>query len=152
MKTRTASTWVGLVSITLAGAAIVSAYEIDWYSVDGGGGTSAGGVYEVTGTAGQPDARNHPEPMTGGTYELTGGFWVMPQCPAIPADYDVDCDVDQADFALFEACTSGPDISRPAYCADMDFDSDNDVDQDDFATFQRCFSGPNNPGDPYCAD
>jgi len=29
-------------------------YALDWSTVDGGGGTSTGGVYTGTGTAGQP--------------------------------------------------------------------------------------------------
>jgi hypothetical protein len=31
-------------------------YSVDWYKVAGGGGTSTGGVYSVSGTIGQPDA------------------------------------------------------------------------------------------------
>ena len=31
-------------------------YAIDWSTVDGGGGTSSGGGYELRGTIGQPDA------------------------------------------------------------------------------------------------
>ena len=46
-------------------------YTIDWWSADGGGGSSTGGVYSVTGTIGQPDAGT----MSGGGYSLTGGFW-----------------------------------------------------------------------------
>jgi len=49
-------------------------YSIDWYTIDGGGGTSTGGVYAVSGTIGQPDAGG---PMTGGNYSLTGGFWSL---------------------------------------------------------------------------
>jgi hypothetical protein len=49
-------------------------YNIDWYTIDGGGGTSTGGVYAVSGTIGQPDAGG---PMTGGNYSLTGGFWSL---------------------------------------------------------------------------
>jgi hypothetical protein len=48
-------------------------YSIDWSSVDGGGGTSTGGVYAVSGTIGQPDAGS----MSGGIYQLDGGFWSM---------------------------------------------------------------------------
>ena len=47
-------------------------YSIDWYTIDGGGGTSSGGPYQLTGTTGQPDAGYHDE----GPYELLGGFWV----------------------------------------------------------------------------
>ncbi len=47
-------------------------YTIDWYKIAGGGGTSTGGTYQVSGTIGQPDASMA---MTGGSYSLTGGFW-----------------------------------------------------------------------------
>ena len=50
-------------------------YSLDWFTIDGGGGTSTGGVYLVSGTIGQPDAGG---PMTGGNYSLTGGFWALP--------------------------------------------------------------------------
>ena len=46
-------------------------YSIDWFTIDGGGGTSSGGPYTLTGTIGQPDAGIH----TGGSYTLIGGFW-----------------------------------------------------------------------------
>jgi len=49
-------------------------YSIDWYKIAGGGGTSTGGVYAVSGTIGQHDAGG---PMTGGSYSLTGGFWSL---------------------------------------------------------------------------
>jgi len=51
-------------------------YAIDWSTIDGGGGTSTGGVYSVSGTIGQPDAGG---PMTNGQYAVTGGFWALPQ-------------------------------------------------------------------------
>ncbi len=46
-------------------------YSIDWFTIDGGGGTSTGGVYSLSGTIGQPDAGR----MTGASYALDGGFW-----------------------------------------------------------------------------
>ena len=46
-------------------------YAIDWFTIDGGGGTSTGGVYSLSGTIGQPDAGR----MTGASYALDGGFW-----------------------------------------------------------------------------
>ena len=51
-------------------------YSIPWSTIDGGGGTSTGGVYSVSGTIGQPDAS--VTPMTNGQYSITGGFWVLP--------------------------------------------------------------------------
>ena len=62
-------------------------YTIDWYKVSGGGGTSTGGTYSVSGTIGQHDAGG---PMTGGSYSLTGGFWsliAVVQTPGAPTLY-----------------------------------------------------------------
>jgi len=50
-------------------------FSIDWFTIDGGGGTSTGGVYSVSGTVGQPDAS--AQPMTGGNFSLIGGFWAL---------------------------------------------------------------------------
>lgn len=50
-------------------------YAITWHTIDGGGGTSTGGVYSVSGTIGQPDAG---ATMTSGQYSVTGGFWALP--------------------------------------------------------------------------
>lgn len=46
-------------------------YAIDWYTIDGGGGTSSGGGYTLSGTIGQSDAGT----LVGGNYVLQGGFW-----------------------------------------------------------------------------
>ena len=62
-------------------------YSIDWYKVAGGGGTSTGGTYQVSGTIGQHDAGS---PMAGGNYSLTGGFWALifvVQTPGAPTLY-----------------------------------------------------------------
>ena len=72
-----------LLALTLS-AAQAQTYSIDWSTVDGGGGTSTGGVYAVTGTLGQPDASQ--QAMTGGNYSLVGGFWslIAVQTPGAP--------------------------------------------------------------------
>jgi hypothetical protein len=54
----------------LAGLAHAQSYSIDWSKI-GGGGTSKGGVYAVSGIIGQPDAGK----MSGGNYAIAGGFW-----------------------------------------------------------------------------
>jgi hypothetical protein len=84
---RLASTrrWVRTWFAFAAGLALaVSAqnFTVDWYTLDGGGGTSTGGVYSVSGTIGQPDAGA----MSGGNYSLTGGFWALyaVQTPGAP--------------------------------------------------------------------
>jgi hypothetical protein len=67
-----------ILSCFLASAFHLSAqaqsYSINWYKVAGGGGTSTGATYQVSGTIGQPDASGA---MTGGNYSLTGGFWAF---------------------------------------------------------------------------
>ena len=63
-----------LVAVGGLNAAWAQNYSIDWFKISGGGGTSAGGVYQVTGTIGQPDAGGA---MTGGIYSVTGGFWSL---------------------------------------------------------------------------
>jgi hypothetical protein len=74
--------------LTLLGALSVGAqnYSIDWYKIAGGGGTSTGGTYSVSGTIGQHDATANGA-LTGGNYSLTGGFWAMisvVQTPGLP--------------------------------------------------------------------
>jgi hypothetical protein len=46
-------------------------YSIDWFTVDGGGGTTSDGVFEISGTIGQPDAGS----VIAGDYVIEGGFW-----------------------------------------------------------------------------
>ena len=63
-----------LLLITITSVALASSggsYVLDWYTIDGGGGTSSGGDYALTGTIGQPDAGS----MNGVDYSLGGGFW-----------------------------------------------------------------------------
>ena len=62
-----------ILTLLVCGGATVSAqtYAIDWFTIDGGGGKSTGGVYSVSGTVGQPDAGK----MSGGSYTIDGGFW-----------------------------------------------------------------------------
>jgi hypothetical protein len=55
-------------------------YEIDWYTIDNGGGQAGSGAYVISGTIGQADAGV----VTGGVYTLEGGFW-----PGAVAEYDL---------------------------------------------------------------
>ena len=55
-------------------------FSVDWSKVAGGGGTSTGGVYTVSGTIGQPDA----DTMSGGSYTLQGGFWSVVAAVQMP--------------------------------------------------------------------
>ena len=91
-------------------------YEIGWYTIDGGGGTSTGGQYTLTGTIGQPDAAW----SIGGTYELLGGF--QPGGPLCVVGFD--------DFARFAEGWLETGVGLAG-----DLDADNDVDLDDLRWF-----------------
>jgi hypothetical protein len=63
---------------------LATQYSIDWYKIAGGGGTSAGGTFLVSGTIGQPDAGGV---SSGGQYSVVGGFWgllAVVQTPGAP--------------------------------------------------------------------
>ena len=63
---------VGFVLLLIIGySSPAQNFSIDWFTIDGGGGTSTGGVFSVSGTIGQPDAGR----MSGGNFTLEGGFW-----------------------------------------------------------------------------
>jgi len=51
--------------------ALAQPFSIDFFTIDGGGGTSSGGGFTLSGTIGQPDAGT----LSGGGFTLTGGFW-----------------------------------------------------------------------------
>ena len=77
--------WIPLLSLLISASSHAQTYSIDWYKIAGGGGTSTGGVYSVSGTIGQPDAG---APMSGGNFSLTGGFWALisvVQTPGLPS-------------------------------------------------------------------
>ncbi len=46
-------------------------FSLPWWTVDGGGGTSQGSTFTVSGTMGQTDAGT----ASGNVFTLTGGFW-----------------------------------------------------------------------------
>jgi hypothetical protein len=65
-------------------------FSVNWFTIDGGGGVSTGGVYALSGTIGQPDASG---PLTGGSFTLIGGFWGLssvaqtPGAPPLSIEY-----------------------------------------------------------------
>ena len=64
MKTQTLN-YLTIIAISLGGARAATAqnYAINWWKIAGGGGTSAGGAYQLSGTVGQSDASGA---LTGG--------------------------------------------------------------------------------------
>lgn len=146
--------FVALVCVPVALAQSGGGYDLTWSTIDGGGGTSTGGGFELSGTIGQPDA-SAANAMTGGNYALTGGFWgvALPVCTTfVSPDFDQDCDVDGDDFDAFVACAAGPTVPFDPTCTDKDLDGDNDADQEDYAVLQRCLSGAGIPPRQNCDD
>ncbi len=58
---------------------------VPWWTLDGGGGSSTGGLYRVTGTIGQFDAA--PFSSSGAGLDLEGGFWpLLEETPPFPPE------------------------------------------------------------------
>ncbi len=64
----------GMLACALSLSAAAQPCSVGWYKLAGGGGTSTGATYQVTGTIGQPDASGA---MNGGNYSVVGGFWSL---------------------------------------------------------------------------
>jgi len=107
-----------LLLVILTATAASAQYELNWYTIDGGGGRSSGGDFSITGTIAQPDAAW----STGGSYELLGGFW-----PGGPL-----CFVDFEHFARFAEHWLETGTGSPA---DLYEDLNNKVDQLDLRVF-----------------
>ncbi len=92
-------------------------YTIDWHTIDAGGvSNSTAGTFELSGTIGQPDAASNP-PLSGGTFELTGGFWPIVNVCHCLGDLNGDGAKNADDIQKFVSCvTSGEACS----CADVD--------------------------------
>ena len=91
-------------TLTLAPSAFAQDFDISWHTIDGGGEMfTGGGDFELSGTIGQPDAG----PMTGGDFDLVGGFWAgvagdSPPCD--PCDMNCDGGGDALDIEPFLSC------------------------------------------------
>ena len=70
-----------ILSSAVALAQTGDGFDLSWSTIDGGGGTSSGGAFSLSGTVGQPDAS---VAMTGGSYTLQGGFWA-----GVPPTYEM---------------------------------------------------------------
>lgn len=112
-------------------ASVRAQFQLDWYTIDGGGETFVtGGGFEVGGTIGQPDAG---APMVGGDFEVIGGFWASPPCPG---DLNGDLLVDITDLSTLLSNFGTPSGATPA---DGDSDGDTDVDLSDLTTLLSNF-------------
>ncbi len=93
---------------TAISAALGGGFSLDWHTIDGGGEQlTSGGGFELAGTIGQPDASSFDTPMSGGGYELVGGFWLAASqtlgC-ACPGDVWPDDVLDGGDIQAFADC------------------------------------------------
>ncbi|HUU96277.1 MAG TPA: hypothetical protein VM487_11100 [Phycisphaerae bacterium] len=122
-----------MVLSTISGAAaLADDFDLDWWTVDGGGDMwTSGGEFELSGTIGQPDASTTV--MTGGDFELTGGFWPVATVPFCPGDIDGDGDTDHSDLGELLAawCTHEGD---PNWNPNADLDADGHVGHGDLGT------------------
>jgi len=64
------------------------------------------------------------------------------------SDLDLDGDVDQTDFGLFQKCLSGDGLGYVDGCENADLQEDGDVDALDFQILQSCMNGADRP--PRC--
>ncbi len=130
-----------LVALALAPAALAQ-YDLNWYTIAGGGDMfSAGGGYELGGTIGQPDANQTA--MTGGGYDLVGGFWAGASAPA-PCRGDCNCDgfVNFGDINAFVAVLNG---GTPCNFDNCDVNGDGHIDFGDINPFVAILSGGGGP-------
>lgn len=105
-------------------------FDLSWHTIDGGGGMfSTGGAFELSGTIGQPDAGPGATGMSGGTFELVGGFWNPIIAIPCPGDLNGDRIVDIEDLAFVLSNFGIPGASY----SDGDFDRDGIVDIEDVA-------------------
>jgi len=113
-----------ILTITVVATAIagVAQYAIDWHTIDGGGGTSTGGVYSVSGTIGQPDAS--VTTMTGGPYSLTGGFWAIYAVPTPGAP----------PLAIFRTATNAVVVSWPSPSTGWNLQQNTDLNTANWVT------------------
>ena len=92
------------ITAALAQELAPGSFDLSWNTIDGGGGTSSGGTFEVTGTIGQPDASSSM--LTGGTFSLSGGFWPgtatpIPTCaPDIATPHDGRVNIDDLLYVI----------------------------------------------------
>ena len=68
---------VAVLAVTFSALAQTDTFDVPWFSVDGGGGTSTGGEFTLSGSIGQPDAGT----LSGGEFTIRGGsrpgFWLL---------------------------------------------------------------------------
>lgn len=98
------------------------------------------GTIQVRDDGSSPPAANSPQTIT-----------VTVDVRTVLPDLDLDSDVDQEDFGLFQACYSGLEAPLPS-CLGADFTHNGLVDQLDFVVFLECLSGTGVSAEASCDD
>jgi hypothetical protein len=101
-------------------------FDLSWHTIDAGGGECfGGGNIELHGTIGQPDAG---VALTGGAFELVGGFWpgTIEQATTCPTDIFGDDGLVNIDDLLLVISDWGRGVGAPG-----DVDHNGSVDIDD---------------------
>ena len=128
--------WIAMWCVALTAVAVEPpAFELSRTTIDGGGAMSSTGEgFELSGTIGQPDAGL----LTGGGFDLIGGFWFE-----IPlGDCEEDGDVGLMDHYGQARCLVGPGGNTPTTeCRCFDVNRSGTVDMADVAIVQLGFTG-----------
>ena len=111
-------------------------YDLSRQTAHGGGAMRAvGGMYELSGTIGQPEAGV----STGAAYQMSAAFWF----PVAPGDAGEDGSVGLWDYAEFQVCSTGPGGGAPREeCQVFDVNHSGTIDLGDFAAIQTSYTGP----------
>jgi hypothetical protein len=130
-------------ALVCVGAAMGQPYQINWYTVDGGGTqTATDGTLFLSSTIGQPDAGT----LSDGTLILQGGYWHGGQLTCDDIDFNNDnAFFDPQDIdAFLSVFSEGPCVPVTATCSDTDFNNDGALfDPCDIDAFLLVFSeGP----------
>jgi hypothetical protein len=138
--------WTGPADSDYTGATI--RFSTSGYPGTPGDGSAAG---DEIGSPSSPDTFVHSGLTRGVTYyySVFAHDWFGNTAPAVhasavpfgPADFDLDFDVDQSDFAAFQRCLSGNGRPLQPGCESCDFDADGDVDASDLGHFLDCLNG-----------
>lgn len=129
-------TILALFSVSILSASAVAQFEITRFTIDGGGGTSSGLDFDLSGTVGQADAGT----MSDGTFTVNGGFWASVECACL-SDVNGDGLIDGLDIQDFVDCLVG--VGAICECADLLGDGVLDINDvpdfvDDMLTGATC--------------
>jgi hypothetical protein len=114
----------------LAPAQSGGGFDLSWNALTGGGSASTGGGFELGGSISPPAGQSDPV-MSGGAFQLVGGFWsIAAAACTCPGDMNADGLRDGRDAQQFAAC-----IIAGGSCNCADVDGVPGLDSGDVAAF-----------------